>query len=46
MNKMTMRIIDNIQLHVKSIHVRFEDTIKKSFSFGFCLNSLNINTVD
>ena len=43
---MVVKIIDNIQITVKNIHVRFEDDISQKYSFGFTLEELNIYTVN
>ena len=43
---MVVKIIDNIQITVKNIHVRYEDQITKSYSFGFTLEELQIYTVN
>ena len=45
-SKMIVRIIDNIQVTVKDIHVRYEDQITKKYSFGVTLEELKIFTVN
>ena len=44
MEKITKRIIDNIQINIKNIHIRFEDI--KDFSFGITLDELQIFTTN
>lgn len=34
---MIMKIIDNLQIVIKDIHLRFEDEITKEYSFGVTL---------
>ncbi len=43
---MVVKIIDNIQVTVKDIHIRFEDEITKKYSFGVTLEELKIFTVN
>ena len=43
---MVVRIIDNIQVTVKDIHIRYEDEITKKYSFGVTLEELKIFTVN
>lgn len=43
--KMSVKIIDNIQLLFKNIHVRWEDPVQ-GFSFGITLQELQANTTD
>ena len=45
-SKMIVRIIDNIQVTVKDIHIRYEDEITKKYSFGVTLEELKIFTVN
>ena len=45
-SKMVVRIIDNIQVTVKDIHIRYEDEITKKYSFGVTLEELKIFTVN
>ena len=35
--KLTLKIIDNIQLSINNIHIRFEDTLRTEFSWGIAL---------
>uniref|UniRef100_A0A1A9WMW5 Vacuolar protein sorting-associated protein 13 n=1 Tax=Glossina brevipalpis TaxID=37001 RepID=A0A1A9WMW5_9MUSC len=46
--KLTARIVNNVQVKVSNIHVRYEDTItaKLPFAFGFTLHNLEIFTTD
>ncbi|EGR30928.1 PH domain protein [Ichthyophthirius multifiliis] len=44
--KLTMKIIDNIQICVKNIHVRYEDTITNKYSWGFSLDKIDIFTTN
>ena len=46
MDKLTIKIIDNLQLSIKSIHVRFEDTIKNKYSWGITLDRLDVFTTN
>jgi vacuolar protein sorting-associated protein 13A/C len=44
-----MQIMRNLELHIKDVHIRYEDNYSKPehpFSFGFTLNSIEINTTD
>ncbi len=41
-----MKIIDNLQITIKNIHVRFEDTINNKYSWGFCLDKIEIYTTN
>ena len=43
-----MKIIDNIQVKVKSVHVRLEEHFSgdSSYTFGAMLSSLDINTTN
>lgn len=43
---MLVKIIDNIQVVVRNIHVRFEDDLGEKFSFGVTLEELKIYTVN
>lgn len=48
-HKLTEKILSNLQLTVKRIHVRFEDTLTfpaKPFSFGFRLDELRTFSVN
>lgn len=44
--KLTMKIVDNLQITIKNIHVRFEDTITNNYSWGFCLDKIEIYTTN
>ena len=47
--KLTMRIVDNLQISIKSLHVRFENEAEKEvsrFSWGMTLDTLEIFTTD
>ncbi|KAL4505260.1 hypothetical protein ABPG72_016327 [Tetrahymena utriculariae] len=44
--KLTMKIMDNIQITIKNIHFRFEDTITKRYSWGFCLDKIETFTIN
>ena len=44
--KMVVKIIDNIQVTVKNIHVRYEDHITRKYSFGVTLEELKVYTVN
>lgn len=44
--KLTLKIIDNIQLSINNIHIRFEDTLRTEFSWGIALQSLEVFTTD
>lgn len=41
-----MKIVDNLQITIRNIHVRFEDTINKRYSWGFCLDKLEVYTTN
>lgn len=43
---MVVKIIDNIQVTVRDIHIRFEDNITNKYSFGVTLEELKIYTVN
>ncbi|CAI2385812.1 unnamed protein product [Moneuplotes crassus] len=45
-SKLSTKILDNIQITVKNIHIRFEDSINASrpYSFGFTLKELSAQT--
>lgn len=45
-SKMVVKIIDNIQVTIKNIHVRYEDEITNNYSFGVTLEELKIYTVN
>ncbi|KAL4505257.1 hypothetical protein ABPG72_016324 [Tetrahymena utriculariae] len=40
------KIVDNLQVTIKNIHVRFEDTITKKYSWGFCLDKIETFTIN
>lgn len=47
--KLVTQIIKNVQLKIKDIHVRYEDSItnpRAPFSFGFTLHNLSVHTTD
>ena len=49
MGRLLTRIVDNIQVTIKNIHIRYEDAElipNKPFSFGFTLQELSINTTN
>jgi vacuolar protein sorting-associated protein 13A/C len=46
MQKLVLKIIDNIQIEIKNIHIRFEDTISNSYSWGIALHRIEIFTTD
>ena len=43
---MVVKIVDNIQLRIQDIHIRFEDHLTKQYSFGITLEELNVFTVN
>lgn len=43
---MVAKIIDNIQVTIKDIHVRYQDDLTKKYSFGVTLEELKIFTVN
>lgn len=43
---MVLKIIDNIQIKVSSIHIRFEDAISNAFAWGITMDSLEAYTCD
>ncbi|KAH9640442.1 hypothetical protein HF086_018108 [Spodoptera exigua] len=47
--KLVTQIIKNVQLKIKDIHIRYEDSItnpKAPFSFGITLHNLSVQTTD
>ena len=48
MDKMLIRIIDNVQLTIKNIHVRLEDQLDPNnrFSLGLCLEEFQLFTTN
>ena len=45
-SKISTKIIDNLQITVKNIHLRFEDEISKTYAFGVTLEELKMFTVN
>lgn len=48
-SKLAMKVLDNISVSIKDIHVRFEDhfsTLDQSYSFGLVLKRLEIQTTN
>jgi vacuolar protein sorting-associated protein 13A/C len=43
---LVMKIIDNLQVTIKDIHIRYEDQIYNEYSFGATLEELKIFTVN
>ena len=43
--KITTRIIDNLELTIKNIHIRFENT-EKNYQYGITLDQINAFTTD
>lgn len=43
---MMVKILDNIQVTIKDIHVRYEDEITQKYSFGVTLEELRVYTVN
>ena len=43
---MLVKIIDNMQVTIKNIHIRFQDQISEKFSCGVTLEELKIYTVN
>lgn len=43
---MVLKIIDNIQIKVSNIHIRFEDQITNRFAWGIAMNSFEAYTCD
>ena len=43
-----MKVVDNLQITIKNIHIRFEDTILNStpYSFGITLKEFSAHTCD
>ena len=49
LGRLTIKIIDNIQINIKNIHIRFEDNMQREgqkFSFGITLKELSAHTCD
>ena len=43
---MVVKIIDNLQVTIRDIHIRYEDTLSKTFAFGVTLEELKLYTVN
>lgn len=43
---MITKVIDNVQVVIKNIHVRCEDELTKKYSFGITLEELKIFTIN
>lgn len=43
---MVTKIIDNLQVTIKNIHIRYEDEITKKYAFGVTLEKLEMFTVN
>ena len=43
---MLTKIIDNVQVTIRDIHIRYEDELTKKYSFGVTLEELKIYTVN
>jgi len=41
-----MKVMDNLQIFIESIHIRFENDEFDSYSFGITLDKLNIYTTN
>lgn len=48
MERIFLKVVDNIQITVKNIHIRVEDTVLSSwpYSFGITLKELSAQTCD
>ena len=48
MQRLTMRVVDNVQIRVRNIHVRYEDSQFSSnpFAFGITLKALDLFTTN
>lgn len=50
MDRLITKVVDNIQLTIKNIHIRYEDRISigsdSPFSLGFTLKELSVNTTN
>lgn len=46
--KLTAQIINNVQIKISRIHIRYEDNISTSspLSFGITLNDFSVHTTD
>jgi vacuolar protein sorting-associated protein 13A/C len=45
-SKLVVKIIDNLQVTIKDIHIRYEDEITKAYSFGVTLEEFKLYTVN
>jgi len=45
-SKLVLKIVDNIQIKVSNIHLRFEDGINHAYSWGITMDSLEAYTCD
>lgn len=41
-----VRVLDNLQVAVRNIHVRYEDNLSRSYSFGVTLQSIEVFTTN
>lgn len=46
MDRLLMKILDNIQFKISNIHIRVENQIGFKASFGICLQSIGMFTVN
>lgn len=47
LDKLGKKILDNLKLQIKNIHIRFEDSNENhTYSFGISLKSLTFGTTD
>jgi vacuolar protein sorting-associated protein 13A/C len=46
MQKLVLKIIDNIQIKVSDIHIRFEDQINNAYSWGIAMEGFEAYTCD
>jgi len=47
MDKLAKKVIDNLKMQIKNIHIRFEEcNANNAYSFGVSLKSLNFCTTD
>lgn len=45
-SRLVVRIIDNLQITVKDIHIRFQDELTRAYSFGLTLEEFRLFTVN
>ena len=45
-SKLVVKIIDNLQVTIKDIHIRYEDHLTNEYSFGVTLEELKVYTVN